>query len=102
MSRAPDYAEGMILKLLYAPATGKILGAQIVGGEGVDKRIDVLATAIAAGMTVEDLENLDLAYAPPFSSARDPDILIGFAGTGSKEARSAIARLRGLLQERAS
>lgn len=62
----------MTLKLLFAPDTGKVLGAQIVGYEGVDKRIDVLATAIRAGMTVFDLQELELAYAPPFSSAKDP------------------------------
>lgn len=62
----------MTLKLLFAPDTGKVLGAQIVGYEGVDKRIDVIATAIRAGMTVFDLQELELAYAPPFSSAKDP------------------------------
>ena len=92
-------AEGMILKLLYAPATGKILGAQIVGGDGVDKRIDVLATAIAAGMAVEDLENLDLAYAPPFSSARDPDILTGFAAANIRRGLMPSATPAELLSE---
>ncbi|MEQ8200579.1 MAG: FAD-dependent oxidoreductase [Syntrophomonadaceae bacterium] len=62
----------MTLKLLFTPDTGKVLGAQIVGYEGVDKRIDVVATAIRAGMTVFDLQELELAYAPPFSSAKDP------------------------------
>jgi rhodanese-related sulfurtransferase len=57
--------------------TGKILGAQAVGRKGVDKRIDVLATAIYSGLTVFDLENLDLAYAPPYSSAKDPVIMGG-------------------------
>lgn len=57
--------------------TGRLLGDQIIGTEGVDKRADVLATAIAAGMTVEDLANLDLAYAPPFGSAKDPVIIAG-------------------------
>ncbi|MBI2875882.1 MAG: FAD-dependent oxidoreductase [Candidatus Tectomicrobia bacterium] len=66
------HAAPMSLKLLFAPADGKILGAQIVGSEGVDKRIDVLATAIRAGMTVYDLEHLELAYAPPYNSVRDP------------------------------
>jgi len=64
--------EQMTLKLIFAPQTGKILGGQIVGYEGVDKRIDVLATAIRAGMSVIDLQELELAYAPPFSSAKDP------------------------------
>lgn len=57
----------------------KILDAQLVGYEGVDKRCDVLATAIRAGMTAYDLTELELAYAPPFSSAKDPVNMIGFA-----------------------
>ncbi|MEQ8175299.1 MAG: FAD-dependent oxidoreductase [Syntrophomonadaceae bacterium] len=68
----------MAAKLLFAPVTGKVLGAQIVGSEGVDKRIDVLATAIRAGMTVFDLQELELAYAPPFSSAKDPVNMLGY------------------------
>jgi NADPH-dependent 2,4-dienoyl-CoA reductase/sulfur reductase-like enzyme/rhodanese-related sulfurtransferase len=71
-------SELMILKLLYSPADGRLLGAQIVGGKGVDKRIDVLATAIRGRMTVYDLEELELAYAPPFSSAKDPVNVAGF------------------------
>jgi NADPH-dependent 2,4-dienoyl-CoA reductase/sulfur reductase-like enzyme/peroxiredoxin family protein/rhodanese-related sulfurtransferase/TusA-related sulfurtransferase len=69
----------MSLKLLFDPLTGKILGAQCVGADGVDKRIDVLAVAIRAGMTVYDLERLELAYAPPFGSAKDPVNYAGFA-----------------------
>jgi NADPH-dependent 2,4-dienoyl-CoA reductase/sulfur reductase-like enzyme/rhodanese-related sulfurtransferase len=65
-------ATQMTLKLLFTPGDGKVLGAQIVGFDGVDKRIDVLATAIHAGLTVFDLQELELAYAPPFSSAKDP------------------------------
>ncbi len=72
----PD-AEPMVLKLTVAKQDGRILGAQGVGRKGVDKRIDVLATAIYSGLTVFDLENLDLAYAPPYSSAKDPVILGG-------------------------
>lgn len=68
----------LLTKLIVEEHSGKILGAQIVGWQGVDKRIDVLATAIYGGMTVEDLENLDLAYAPPYSSAKDPVIIAGF------------------------
>ncbi|MBT3278495.1 MAG: FAD-dependent oxidoreductase [Phycisphaerales bacterium] len=71
-------AAGMTLKLLFAPDTGKLLGAQVVGSDGVDKRVDVLATAIAAGMTVFDLEELELAYAPPYGSAKDPVNIAGF------------------------
>ena len=70
-------AAPMAFKLLFAP-DGKIFGAQLVGLEGVDKRVDVVATAIHAGMTVFDLEELELAYAPPFGSSRDPVNLIGF------------------------
>jgi rhodanese-related sulfurtransferase len=66
------------MKLLFAPQTGKILGGQIVGRKGVDKRIDVLAVALRAGLTVFDLEELELAYAPPFSSAKDPVNMAGF------------------------
>lgn len=71
-------ASNMSIKTLFCPKTGKILGAQIVGFDGVDKRIDVLATAIHAGMTGADLEELDLAYAPPYSSAKDPGNMAGF------------------------
>ena len=63
-------ATPLTLKLLYAPGSGKLLGAQVVGAEGVDKRLDVLATGLQAGMTVHDLADLELAYAPPFSSAK--------------------------------
>ncbi len=71
-------ATQMSLKLLFDPNNAKILGAQCVGADGVDKRIDVLAVAIRAGMTVYDLEKLELAYAPPFGSAKDPVNYAGF------------------------
>ena len=71
----------MLLKLLYHAETEKLLGAQCVGGAGVDKRIDVISTALAAGMTVRDLENLDLCYAPPFGAAKDTIIQAGFAAS---------------------
>jgi NADPH-dependent 2,4-dienoyl-CoA reductase/sulfur reductase-like enzyme/rhodanese-related sulfurtransferase len=71
-------AKMMAVKLLFSPSNGKILGAQIVGQKGVDKRIDVLATAIKGAMTVYDLEELELAYAPPYSSAKDPINIAGF------------------------
>jgi rhodanese-related sulfurtransferase len=77
-------AKALLIKLLYDPSTGAILGAQAVGGEGVDKRIDVLATAITAQMTLEDLEQLDLCYAPPFGSAKDLEIMVGFAGANAR------------------
>lgn len=69
----------MAIKTLYDPKDGKILGAQIVGYEGSDKRNDVLATAIRAGMTASDLKDLELSYAPPFGSAKDPVNMIGYA-----------------------
>lgn len=75
-------AEGMTLKLLFAPDSGRILGAQAVGGQGVDKRIDVLAVAIQARMTVFDLEEMELAYAPQFGSAKDPVNMAGFVAAG--------------------
>lgn len=71
-------AETMAIKLIFSPSSGKILGAQIVGKKGVDKRIDVLATAIRGAMTVYALEELELAYAPPYSSAKDPINIAGF------------------------
>ncbi len=71
----------MSIKVLFAPDNGKILGAQIVGYDGVDKRIDVLATVIRAGMTVFDLQELELAYAPPFGSAKDPVNMAGYVAS---------------------
>ncbi|MCK5829900.1 MAG: FAD-dependent oxidoreductase [Methylococcales bacterium] len=68
----------MHIKLLFEPESGKLLGAQVVGYDGVDKRIDVFATAIFAGLTVFDLEHLELAYAPPYGSAKDPVNMAGF------------------------
>jgi NADPH-dependent 2,4-dienoyl-CoA reductase/sulfur reductase-like enzyme/rhodanese-related sulfurtransferase len=72
-------AEPIALKILFAPDTGKLLGAQAIGHDGVDKRIDVLATALKARMTVHDLADLELAYAPPYGSAKDPVNLAGMA-----------------------
>lgn len=68
----------MMIKIIAEDGTGRLLGAQIVGEDGVDKRIDVFATAIAGKMTVFDLESLDLAYSPPFGSANDPVNTAGF------------------------
>ena len=70
-------AEQMHLTITFAP-DGRLLGAQAVGAAGVDKRIDVLATALAAGMTVDDVAELELAYAPPYGSAKDPVNMAGF------------------------
>ena len=75
-------AEAMTIKLLFDPETGRVLGAQAVGGAGVDKRIDVLAMAIQAGMTVFDLEESELAYSPQYGSAKDPINMAGFVAAG--------------------
>ncbi|RNC98495.1 CoA-disulfide reductase [Lysinibacillus halotolerans] len=69
------------LKLIFDKETGKIFGAQAIGADGVDKRIDVIATAIKGGLTVEDLTNLELSYAPPYSSAKDPVNMAGYVAT---------------------
>jgi NADPH-dependent 2,4-dienoyl-CoA reductase/sulfur reductase-like enzyme/rhodanese-related sulfurtransferase len=71
-------ATRLALKLLFDPNDGRILGAQAVGREGVDKRIDVIATAISGGITAAGLADLELAYAPPFSSAKDPVNMLGY------------------------
>lgn len=71
-------AEQMSLKLLFSPTDGRIFGAQAVGGAGVDKRIDVIATAMRAGIRADELMDLELAYAPPFSSAKDPINMLGY------------------------
>lgn len=70
----------MHLKVLFDGSDGRLLGGQVVGVDGVDKRIDVLAVAIRAEMTIEDLEHLELAYAPPYGSAKDPINMAGFVG----------------------
>ena len=76
----PDHAE-LYLVIHFDPATRKVLGAQAVGGKGVDKRIDVLSTAIYAGLTMDDLQALELAYAPPYSSPKDPVNMVGYRAT---------------------
>jgi rhodanese-related sulfurtransferase len=73
----PD-ASQMAMKLIVDPETDAILGAQVVGEEGVDKRIDVIATAMAAGLTASDLMDLELSYAPQFASAKDPVNMLGY------------------------
>lgn len=80
MSHAGYYPGGkvMTMKVIFEKETYRLLGAQIVGSEGVDKRIDVLAAAIHAGMTATELKELDLAYAPPYYSAKDPVNMAGF------------------------
>jgi len=71
----------IVMKLLFHPVTGKIYGAQAIGQDGVDKRIDIIATAIKVGLTVMDLPELEFTYAPPFGSAKDPVNMIGYAAT---------------------
>ena len=80
MSHAGYYPGGkvMTMKVVFEKSTQRIIGAQIVGFDGVDKRIDVLATAMNFGATASDLKDLDLAYAPPYSSAKDPVNMAGF------------------------
>ena len=79
----PD-ATAMTVKLVFEKETYKILGAQIVGYDGVDKRIDVIATWVRAGMKADELKDLDLAYAPPYSSAKDPVNMAGFVAENIK------------------
>jgi len=76
----PD-ASALFIKLVVQRGNGRLLGAQVVGEEGVDKRIDVFASALYSGLTVMDLEDLDLAYSPPYSSARDPVVIAGMAAS---------------------
>ncbi|WP_066396607.1 CoA-disulfide reductase [Neobacillus mesonae] len=78
-------ASPIALKLIFDKETGKIFGAQAVGADGVDKRIDVIATAIKGGLTVEDLTNLELSYAPPYSSAKDPVNMAGYVASNIME-----------------
>ena len=82
-------ATNMTVKTLFSPETGRLLGAQIVGFEGVDKRIDVLAAAVRMGMTGEALTELELSYAPPYSSAKDP---VNMAGYVIENVRSGLVR----------
>ena len=80
-------ASGISMKVLYENATGRILGAQLIGAEGTDKRCDVLATAIRAKMTAADLTELELCYAPPYGSAKDP---VNYAGYAIENVRSGL------------
>ncbi|MBK8397186.1 MAG: FAD-dependent oxidoreductase [Leptospiraceae bacterium] len=77
-------AKQLSLKLTFSNKTGKVLGAQAFGSEGVEKRVDVIATAIIGGLHIEDLEELDLCYAPPFSSANDPVNMASFVSSNHK------------------
>lgn len=79
----------LTVKLLWSPDDGRVLGAQAVGADGVDKRLDVLATALAGGLTIDDLAQLELAYAPPFGGARD---VVNTAGFAAQNARDGLVR----------
>ena len=78
-------AKAILLKLLWDPSTGQVLGAQVTGLAGVDKRLDVIATAIAGGLTIDDLAQLELAYAPPFGAAKDIVNLAGFTACNTRD-----------------
>ncbi len=80
-SHAGYYPEAIPLsiKLMFAPDTGVLLGAQVIGYEGVDKRIDIIASLVKCGRTIYDLEEFEHSYAPPYSSAKDPVNIAGFA-----------------------
>jgi rhodanese-related sulfurtransferase len=85
-------AHPLALKVIYNSESGELLGAQCVGRDGVDKRIDVLAVAIQARLKVEDLVDLELCYAPPFGSAKDPVNLAGMIGDNIRNERVAVVQ----------
>ncbi|MCH8985601.1 MAG: hypothetical protein IIB04_03190 [Acidobacteria bacterium] len=88
-------AQPLHLKLIYEPREGKIMGAQAVGGAGVDKRIDVIATAMTFGATVRDLAGVDLAYAPQFASAKDPVHMAAFAASNDLDGQTTMMEVDG-------
>lgn len=102
-SHASYYPGGhpISLKLVYTP-DGRILGAQAVGVDGADKRIDVIAAAIGAGLTVQDLCNLELAYAPPFGSAKDPVNVAGYVASNVLDGSAEVVDWRTLVDALAS
>lgn len=83
-------AASMVIKAIFEKVSGRLLGAEIIGFDGVDKRVDVLATALRLGLNIDQLKDLDLAYAPPFSAPKDPVNMVGVVGENA---------LRGLLQQ---
>ena len=87
----------MNVKMLFSPDDGRILGAQIVGTDGVDKRIDALATAISAGMTVQELTHLELGYVPPYGSAKEVLNIAGYVDIDSNWPLANAQPLGGLL-----
>jgi NADPH-dependent 2,4-dienoyl-CoA reductase/sulfur reductase-like enzyme/rhodanese-related sulfurtransferase len=96
----PEYLGGqeMVIKALADTGTGRVVGAQIVGPQGVDKRIDVLAAAISFGATAADLFHLDLAYAPPFATTKDPVLYTGMALDNAVSGRAPLITPAELLQ----
>lgn len=94
----PD-ALPMTIKLLFSPSNGKILGSQIVGYEGVDKRIDVIATLVKCGKTIYELEEIEHSYAPPYSSAKDPVNIAGFVAENILKGKIKIIQCFELLKE---
>ncbi len=95
----PDAAE-LNLKLLFDDTDGTILGAQVIGGDGTAKRTDVLATALAHDDTVYDIRDLDLAYAPPYSDAKDPVNILGMIGTNVLEGVANIVQVEEFAEKR--
>jgi NADPH-dependent 2,4-dienoyl-CoA reductase/sulfur reductase-like enzyme/rhodanese-related sulfurtransferase len=95
-------AQELSLKLVYERGTGRLLGAEAFGREGVDKRLDVLATALQGGLTVHDLAELDLAYAPPYSSANDPLNLVAMVAENDLSGYSPVVTAAALREELAS
>jgi NADPH-dependent 2,4-dienoyl-CoA reductase/sulfur reductase-like enzyme/rhodanese-related sulfurtransferase len=95
-------AKELTLKLVYDRATGRLLGGQAFGEAGVEKRIDVLATALAGELTLDDLAELDLSYAPPYSSANDPVNLAAFIGQNDRTGYSPVVTAAKLKEELAS
>ncbi|HSR87381.1 MAG TPA: FAD-dependent oxidoreductase, partial [Pontiella sp.] len=104
MSHASYYpgAQPLTLKMLFAPDTGRILGAQAVGADGIDKRIDVLAAAVRACLTVYDLEEMELSYAPPYGSAKDPINYAGFAAANALRGDVSLCHAEDMLNPSAS
>ena len=94
-------ARPIALKVLFEPQSGRLLGAQAVGMQGADKRIDVLATAIYAGLTIDDLMNLELAYAPEFGSAKDAINQAGYVGSNVLHGQTATLQWHELAQAQA-
>lgn len=94
----PD-SKSLSVNLIYHKENGRLLGAEIAGEGGVDKRIDVLATAIYSKLSLEDLGNLDLAYAPPYSPAKDPVAVAAFAGENERSGQSTLVGAHDLLKQ---